>query len=111
MGKVKMNSKEFKRYYMKWSNAVAITITLLVNCVILCDIFLGFDFSRNMYIMALIGTSVIFSLLSLTWISALNLESRFMKDQIRVVDHSLEITIRDLAECISLMFCQEVAPL
>ena len=59
--------------------------------IVLCDSKLGFDFSRNMYMMSFIACGCVLSLLSLTWISILNLESRFMgKDRQRVIDGSDE---------------------
>lgn len=95
-----MNSKEFKTQYMKWSKAVAVSVPLLVVGVAICDALLGFDLSKNMYMMGFICTGVVLALLSLTWISALNLESRFMKNDVtRVVDDEC-ITLSDIAECI-----------
>lgn len=95
-----MNNKEFKTQYMKWSKAVVVSVPLLLVGVAICDTLLGFDLSKNMYMMGFICTGVILALLSLTWISALNLESRFMKnDSVRVVDDE-GITLSDIAECI-----------
>lgn len=95
-----MNNKEFKTQYMKWSKAVVVSVPLMLVGVAICDTLLGFDLSKNMYMMGFICTGVVLALLSLTWISALNLESRFMKnDAVRVVDDE-GITLSDIAECI-----------
>lgn len=82
-----MNAKQFKQAYLKWSNAIALCIPCMMMAVVLCDYLLGFDFSKDMYVLAFIATSCILSFLSITWISVLNLESKFMKGQnIRVID-------------------------
>ena len=86
-----MDVKEFKRCYLRWSYAVAFAVPTLMMAIVLCDSKLGFDFSRNMYMMSFIACGCVLSLLSLTWISILNLESRFMgKDRQSVIDGSDE---------------------
>ena len=97
-----MTSKEFKRYYLQWSKAVAIFIPTMLLAVVACDYYLEYDFSENMYFAAFLTCSFILSLLSTSWISVLNLESRFMKSwSVRVVDDEKEeITLSDIAECI-----------
>ena len=97
-----MTSKEFKQCYLKWSKAVAIFIPTMMFAVVLCDYYLEYDFSENMYFAAFLTCSFILSLLSMSWISVLNLESRFMKSwSVRVIDDEKdEITLSDIAECI-----------
>ena len=97
-----MTSKELKRYYLQWSKAVAIFIPTMLLAVVACDYYLEYDFSENMYFAAFLTCSFILSLLSTSWISVLNLESRFMKSwSVRVVDDEKEeITLSDIAECI-----------
>lgn len=68
----RMNTEEFKKSYTKWSYAVAFCIPTFLMAIALCDVKLGLDFSDNMYIMSVVATSVLLSLLSLTWISILN---------------------------------------
>ena len=68
----RMNAEEFKKSYTKWSYAVAFCIPTFLMAIALCDVKLGLDFSDNMYIMSVVATSVLLSLLSLTWISILN---------------------------------------
>lgn len=68
----RMNAEEFKESYTKWSYAVAFCIPTFLMAIALCDVKLGLDFSDNMYIMSVVATSVLLSLLSLTWISILN---------------------------------------
>lgn len=97
-----MTSKEFKKYYLKWSKAVAIFISTILIAAVLCDYLLGINFCKNMYLAAFLTCSFILSLLSITWISVLNLESRFMRITAeRVIDdENEEITLSDIAECI-----------
>ena len=47
-----MTSKEFKRYYLQWSKAVAYFIPTMMFAVVLCDYYLEYDFSENMYFAA-----------------------------------------------------------
>ena len=67
-----MNAEDFKKSYVRWSYAVAFCIPTFLMAIALCDVKLGLDFSDNMYIMSVVATSVLLSLLSLTWISILN---------------------------------------
>jgi len=97
-----MTSKEFKQYYLKWSKAVAIFIPTMLFALVLCDYLMGFDFSKNMYVIAFVACSIMMAFLSTSWISALNLESRFLNYKVeRVIDQLDEdITLRDIADCI-----------
>lgn len=97
-----MTPKEFKKCYLQWSKAVAYLIPTMLFAVVLCDYYLEFDFSKNMYFAAFLSGCFILSLLSISWISVLNLEGRFMKSiSVRVVDEEKEeITLSDIAECI-----------
>ena len=97
-----MTSKEFKHYYLKWSKAVAFFIPSMLFALVLCDHLLGFDFSKNMYVIAFISCSVMMAFLATSWISALNLESRFLNCKVeRVIDQFDEdITLSDIADCI-----------
>ena len=97
-----MTSKEFKQCYLKWSKSVAIFIPTMLLAVVLCDHLLGFDFSMNMYFAGFLSCSFILSILSISWISTLNIESRFMRSAMeRVVDDSKEdITLFYIADCI-----------
>ena len=99
-----MTSKEFKQYYLKWSKAVAFFIPTMLFALVLCDHLLGFDFSKNMYVIAFIACSVMMAFLSTSWISALNLESRFLNCKVeRVVDElDDDITLTDIAECVKM---------
>lgn len=97
-----MTSKEFKQCYLKWSRAVAIFIPTMLCAVVLCDHLLGFDFSMNMYFAGFLSCSFILSILSISWISTLNLESRFMKvtSERVIADEKDDITLWDIADCI-----------
>ena len=99
-----MTSKEFKQYYLKWSKAVAFFIPTMLFALVLCDLLLGFDFSKNLYVIAFIVCSIMMAFLSTSWISALNLESRFLNCKVeRVVDElDDDITLTDIAECVKI---------
>ena len=94
-----MDAKKFKETYLQWSKAVIISVAFILNAIVACVYFLGFDFSKNMYMMCFISTGFVLALLSITWISVLNLEGRFMKSwSTRVIDE--EITLQDIADCV-----------
>ena len=67
-----MNAEDLKKSYVRWSYAVTFCIPTFLMAIALCDVKLGLDFSDNMYIMSVVATSVLLSLLSFTWISILN---------------------------------------
>ena len=75
-----MSTEDFKKSYVRWSYAVAVCITTILLVITLCDIKLGYGFSENMYIISVVATGVLLSLLSLTWISVLN--SKLFKDRL-----------------------------
>ena len=82
-----MDAKKFKEIYLQWSKAVIISVAFILNAIVMCDYLLGFDFSKNMYMMCFISTGFVLALLSITWISVLNLEGRFLsKWNTRVID-------------------------
>ena len=82
-----MDAKKFKETYLQWSKAVIISVAFILNAIVMCDYFLGFDFSKNMYMMCFIATGFVLAILSITWISVLNLEGRFLRKwNTRVID-------------------------
>lgn len=82
-----MDAKKFKETYLQWSKAVIISVSFILNAIVACDYFLGFDFSKNMYMICFISTGFLLAFLSITWISVLNLEGRFLsKWNTRVID-------------------------
>ena len=94
-----MDAKKFKETYLQWSKAVIISVAFILNAIVACDYFLSFDFSKNMYMMCFISTGFVLAFLSITWISVLNLEGRFMKSwSTRVIDEG--ITLQDIADCV-----------
>ena len=96
-----MNAKKFKETYLKWSKVVLICMVCILYAVFLCDHFLGFDFSRNMYMMSFIATGCVLALLSMSWISVLNLENRFLRAwHTNVIDEEDEVTLDSIAECV-----------
>ena len=99
-----MTNKEFKQYYLKWSKAVAFFIPTMLFALVLCDFLLGFDFSKNMYVIAFIVCSIMMAFLSTSWISALNLESRFLNCKVERVVNELDddIALTDIAECVKM---------
>jgi hypothetical protein len=64
--------KEFEKDYRKWSRVALISIVMFLFTIATIDAFLGFDFSKNMYLMSIVATGCVMSLISLTWIRILN---------------------------------------
>lgn len=42
-----MDAKKFKETYLQWSKVVIIAVAFILNAIVMCDHFLGFDFSKN----------------------------------------------------------------
>ena len=40
-----MDAKKFKETYLQWSKVVIIAVAFILNAIVMCDHFLGFDFS------------------------------------------------------------------
>ena len=64
--------REFEKDYRKWSKIAMISIVMYLFSIATIDAFLGFDFSRNMYLMSIAATGFMMTLISLSWISILN---------------------------------------
>ena len=64
--------KEFEKDYRKWSKVALISIVMFLFTIATIDAFLGFDFSKNMYLMSIVATGCMMTLISLTWIRILN---------------------------------------
>ena len=72
--------KDFEKDYRKWSKVALISVIILLFTITTIDAFLGFDFSRNMYVMSVVATGCVLALLSLTWIRLLN--SKLMRSDL-----------------------------
>ncbi len=64
--------RDFERDYRKWSKVALISIVMFLFTIATIDAFLGFDFSKNMYVMSIVVAGCMMALISLTWISILN---------------------------------------
>lgn len=64
--------KEFEKDYRKWSKVALISVVAFLFAIAAIDSFLGFDFSRNMYLMAIVVAGCMMTLISLSWITILN---------------------------------------
>ena len=94
-----MDAKKFKETYLQWSKAAIISVVCILYAIGLCDYFLGFDFSKNMYMLSFIATGSLLAFLSISWISVLNLEGRFVRKwHVNVIDE--EVTLKDIADCV-----------
>jgi hypothetical protein len=95
-----MNAKYFKKSYVRWSYAVALCIPTFIFGLVLCDQLLGYDFSRNMYLMSFICCGAVLSLLSLTWISILN--SRMFKEWLtgEPSQDNRKVDLSDIEQCV-----------
>lgn len=64
--------KDFEKDYRKWSKFALVSVVVFLFTVATIDAFLGFDFSKNMYLMSIVAAGCMMTLISLTWISILN---------------------------------------
>ena len=64
--------KDFEKDYRKWSKIALISIVMFLFTIATIDSFLGFDFSKNMYVMSIVCTGVMMTMISLSWIRILN---------------------------------------
>ena len=100
--------KDFEREYRKWSMVALISVVILLFTIATIDAFLGFDFSRNMYVMSIVATGCVLALLSLTWIRILNcklMKSDFWgNDETEEKDKRAEAlaTVEETPKCISM---------
>lgn len=99
--------KEFEKDYRKWSRIALISIVMLLFTIATIDAFLGFDFSRNMYLMTIVAVGCVMALISLSWITILNTklmrtdlvqpvkrDSKEMTDDRKVTEEDIELLIR-----------------
>lgn len=98
---------EFEKDYIKWSKVALISIVVFLFTIAAIDAFLGFDFSKNMYLMSIVVAGCMMTLISLTWISILN--SKLMRtdlvEPIKPVaqvkeDCDKPVTLEDIEMCI-----------
>ena len=100
--------KDFERDYRKWSMVALISVVIFLFTIATIDAFLGFDFSRNMYVMSIVATGCVLALLSLTWIRILNcklMKSDFWgNDETEEKDKRAEslATVEETPKCISM---------
>ena len=96
-----MDLKNFKEIYLRWSKGVVVGISALLIGIMFCDQQFDFGLSENLYLIAFISISIILALLSLTWISALNLQTRFWyHDKQNMFDDNHDATLYDVADCV-----------
>ena len=72
--------KEFEKDYRKWSKVALISIVTFLFTIVFIDAFLGFDFSKNMYVMSVVSTGIMMAIISLSWIRILN--SKLMRSDL-----------------------------
>lgn len=89
--------KDFEKDYRKWSKIALISIVVFLFTIAAIDAFLGFDFSKNMYLMSIVVAGCVMTLISLTWISILN--SKLMRTDLvepikPVTPETIEMCIR-----------------
>ena len=63
--------KDLEKDYRKWSKIALISIVMFLFTIATIDSFLGFDFSKNMYVMSIVCTGVMMTMISLSWIRIL----------------------------------------
>lgn len=97
---------EFEKDYRKWSSVALLSIMLFVFIIVMLDVLLGFDIGRNMYVMAIVATGCVTTLISLTWIRILNsklMRIGFVEQNIPASQETAEdrvITQEDIEMCV-----------
>ena len=99
--------KKFEKDYRKWSTVAMISIVMFLFTIATIDAFLGFDFSKNMYVMSIVVAGCTMALISLTWIKILN--CKHMRTELQEpakpapeekVDDNKAITLESIEMCI-----------
>lgn len=98
--------KDFEKDYRKWSRIVLISIIVFLFTIATIDAFLGFDFSKNMYVMSIVASGCLMALISLSWIRILNCKL-MRSDLVELIKSAApkpasnrEITLADIEMCI-----------
>lgn len=97
--------ENLEKEYRKWGTIVLCCIMTLLFTIAAMDSFLGFEFSKNMYVMSIVATSCLLAIISMSWIRLLN--SKLMRtdmiDSPKSSDKPAEpnaITLADVEMCI-----------
>ena len=97
--------ENLEKEYRKWGTIALCCVMTLLFTIAAMDSFLGFEFSKNMYVMSIVATSCLLAIISMSWIRLLN--SKLMRtdmiDSPKSSDKPAEpnaITLTDVEMCI-----------
>ena len=97
--------ENLEKEYRKWGTIALCCVMTLLFTIAAMDSFLGFKFSKNMYVMSIVATSCLLAIISMSWIRLLN--SKLMRtdmiDSPKPSDKPAEpnaITLADVEMCI-----------
>lgn len=97
--------EKLEKEYRKWGTIALCCVMTLLFTIAAMDSFLGFEFSKNMYVMSIVATSCLLAIISMSWIRLLN--SKLMRtdmiDSPKSSDKPAEpnaITLADVEMCI-----------
>ena len=97
--------ENLEKEYRKWGTIALCCVMTLLFTIAAMDSFLGFKFSKNMYVMSIVATSCLLAIISMSWIRLLN--SKLMRtdmiDSPKSSDKPAEpnaITLADVEMCI-----------
>ena len=97
--------EKLEKEYRKWGTIALCCVMTLLFTIAAMDSFLGFKFSKNMYVMSIVATSCLLAIISMSWIRLLN--SKLMRtdmiDSPKSSDKPAEpnaITLADVEMCI-----------
>lgn len=97
--------ENLEKEYRKWGTIALCCVMTLLFTIAAMDSFLGFEFSKNMYVMSIVATSCLLAIISMSWIRLLN--SKLMRtdmiDSPKSSDKPAEpnaITLADVEMCI-----------
>ena len=92
--------EKLEKEYRKWGTIALCCVMSLLFSIAAIDSFLGFDFSKNMYVMSIVATSCLLAIISMSWIRLLN--CKLMRINLVDTDKAEPnaITLADVEMCI-----------
>ena len=92
--------EKLEKEYRKWGTIALCCVMSLLFSIAAIDSFLGFDFSKNMYVMSIVATSCLLAIISMSWIRLLN--CKLMRINLVNTDKAEPnaITLADVEMCI-----------
>lgn len=95
----------FFKQYRKWGTIALCCVVTLLFTITAIDSFVGFAFSKNMYMMSIVATACLLAIISMSWIRILNckLMRPDLEETLKTTVQSPQfspITLKDIDMCI-----------